>query len=37
MKGYDYQLPALGYTPDATWGAWDLVGPASSIPVNLLI
>jgi hypothetical protein len=24
-QGYDYQLPELGYTPNSSWGAWDLV------------
>ncbi|KAK1925659.1 hypothetical protein DB88DRAFT_484648 [Papiliotrema laurentii] len=23
-QGYDYQLPELGYTPNSSWGAWDL-------------
>lgn len=25
QQGYDYTLPTLGYKPEASWGAWDLV------------
>jgi len=31
LQGYDYHLPELGYTPNSSWGAWDLVSSKVSL------